>query len=81
VIAKLKEKDYLSVMTDIDIYIKLATLPDDMKKEVDHFVDFLKTKTFVNEKAKPQRKAGLAKGLIQMKEDFDEPLDDFKEYM
>lgn len=68
-------------MIDIDIYIKLATLPDDMKKEVDDFVDFLKTKTQVKEKAKTQRKAGLAKGLIQMREDFDEPLDDFKEYM
>ena len=68
-------------MTDIDIYIKLATLPDDMKKEVDDFVDFLKSKTSVKEKAKTQRKAGLAKGLIQMREDFDEPLDDFKEYM
>ncbi len=27
------------------------------------------------------RKPGLAKGLIQMREDFDEPLEDFKEYM
>ena len=68
-------------MTDIDIYIKLATLPDEMKKEVDDFVDFLKSKTNFKEKAKTQRKAGLAKGLIEMREDFDEPLDDFKEYM
>ena len=70
-------------MTDIDIYIKLVTLPDDMKKEVGDFVDFLKSKTVAKEKAKAQtqRKAGLAKGLIQMREDFDEPLDDFKEYM
>lgn len=66
-------------MTDIDIYIKLATLPDDMKKEVDSFVDFLKSKTVVEGQVKTQRKAGLAKGLIQMREDFDEPLDDFTE--
>ena len=68
-------------MTDIDIYIQLATLPDDMKKEVADFVDFLKSKTIVTKKASKQRKAGLAKGLIQMREDFNEPLDDFKEYM
>lgn len=68
-------------MTDIDIYIKLETLPDNMKKEADNFVDFLKSKTNVKEKAKTQRKAGLAKGLIRMKEGFDKALDDFKEYM
>jgi antitoxin (DNA-binding transcriptional repressor) of toxin-antitoxin stability system len=28
-----------------------------------------------------RRKAGSAKGLISMAEDFDEPLEDFKEYM
>lgn len=68
-------------MSDIDIYIKLTTLPDDLKKEVGDFVDFLKSKTNVKESMKIQRKAGLAKGLIRMKDDFDEPLDDFKEYM
>lgn len=30
-------------MTDMDIYIKLVTLPDEIKKEVDDFVDFLKS--------------------------------------
>lgn len=68
-------------MSDIDIYIKLATLPDDKKKEVDDFVDFLKSKIQVKQNVKTQRKAGLAKGLIKMKENFDKPLDDFKEYM
>jgi len=68
-------------MNDLDIYTKIATLPDEMKKEVDDFIDFLKSKTESKGKAKPKRKAGLAKGLIKMKEDFDEPLDDFKEYM
>jgi len=28
-----------------------------------------------------RRKAGSAKGLISMTEDFDEPLEDFREYM
>ncbi|GBO54760.1 hypothetical protein APA_2811 [Pseudanabaena sp. lw0831] len=30
---------------------------------------------------KPNRKPGSAKGLIWMSDDFDEPLEEFKEYM
>jgi antitoxin (DNA-binding transcriptional repressor) of toxin-antitoxin stability system len=30
---------------------------------------------------KPRRRAGSAKGLIKMSDDFDEPLEEFKEYM
>jgi prevent-host-death family protein len=30
---------------------------------------------------KPERKIGTAKGLIKISPDFDEPLEDFKEYM
>ena len=68
-------------MTDASIYIKLAALPDEMKKEVNDFVDFLKSKTTTKGKVGVKRQAGLAKGLIQMRDDFDEPLEDFKEYM
>jgi antitoxin (DNA-binding transcriptional repressor) of toxin-antitoxin stability system len=32
-------------------------------------------------KAKKQRQFGSAKGLIKIADDFDEPLEDFKEYM
>lgn len=32
-------------------------------------------------KLKKRIKAGSAKGLIKIAEDFDEPLEDFKEYM
>jgi hypothetical protein len=78
---EMNENNYLSFMTDIDIYIKLASLPDDLKRQVGDFVEFLKSKTMAKEKSKTQRKAGLAKGLIEMKEGFDDPLDDFKEYM
>lgn len=34
----------LNVMNDLELYTKLAELPDEFKKEVPHFVDFLKTK-------------------------------------
>ena len=30
---------------------------------------------------KPGRRAGSAKGMIRMADDFDEPLEDFDEYM
>jgi antitoxin (DNA-binding transcriptional repressor) of toxin-antitoxin stability system len=32
-------------------------------------------------KPNARRKAGTAKGMISMTEDFDEPLEDFREYM
>lgn len=67
-------------MTDIQLYTQISSLPADLKKEVSDFVEFLK------QKAKPKtrlrkRQLGAAKGLIVMSPDFDEPLDDFKEYM
>ncbi len=68
-------------MSDIDIYIQLSTLPDDLKKEVGNFVAFLKSKKTTKIKTKKPVKSGLAKGLIEMKEDFDDPLEDFKDYM
>jgi prevent-host-death family protein len=33
------------------------------------------------ESVKPHRKAGSAKGLVWMSDDFDEPLEEFREYM
>lgn len=66
-------------MNDLELYAKLVELPDELKKEASDFVEFLKTK--VSDKGREnKRKAGLAKGLIEMADDFDEPLDDFKEY-
>ena len=43
-------------------------------------LNFLKTKQKVKSKVK-ERKFGCAKGLMVMHDDFDAPLDDFKEYM
>lgn len=67
-------------MTDIDIYKKITLLPADLKKEANDFIEFLLSKKEKKE-PKPKRPLGLAKGLIEMSDDFDEPLDDFKEYM
>jgi hypothetical protein len=65
-------------MPELETYKKIALLPDELKKEVDDFIDFLLTKK--NNRPK-KRKPGLAKGLIKMKDGFDEPLKDFNDYM
>ncbi|GAB3512986.1 hypothetical protein GCM10027341_54520 [Spirosoma knui] len=67
-------------MDNIILYSKLATLPDDLKAEVSDFVDFLaaKRKKLQNRK-KPT--FGSGKGMFVIKPDFDEPLEDFNEYM
>ena len=62
------------------LYQKLATLPENLKVEVDHFIDFLKSKANDNPK-KVKPKFGSGKGMFKMKPGFDEPLDDFKDYM
>ncbi len=67
-------------MTDKDLYIEIKELPASLKKEVKLFVDFLKTKQKPAKKIK-KRKFGFAKGFFVMKPGFDDPLEDFKDYM
>jgi predicted N-acyltransferase len=66
-------------MTTTLLFTKINSLPPSLKKEVDDFVEFLKAKKRKN-KIK-ERKFGCAKGLIIMHDDFEAPLEDFKEYM
>jgi len=54
-------------------------LPDNLKQEVADFISFLSSKS--NTKVKKQRVFGAAKGMFITSPDFDEPLDDFKDYM
>jgi hypothetical protein len=68
-------------MDNLLLYNKLASLPDNLKTEVGDFIDFLKSK---NKKEKPESnkaKFGSGKGMFVMMPGFDEPLEDFKEYM
>ena len=67
-------------MTNIQLYTQISSLPASLKEEVSHFVEFLKEKTKKKKKIK-QRKFGSAKGFFKMSVDFDEPLEDFNEYM
>ena len=67
-------------MNDTLIQNKLATLPDNLKSEVEDFIDFLLSKKQAEiTGGKPV--FGSAKGMFVIKPDFDEPLEDFKEYM
>ena len=67
-------------MEHTQLYTKITSLPNDIKAEVNDFIDFLITRKKKNY-IKKSPKFGCAKGQIYMSSDFDEPLDDFKEYM
>ena len=66
-------------MTTTMLITKISTLPPSLIKEVNDFVDFLKSKR--KKSTITEREFGCAKGLILMHDDFDAPIDDFKEYM
>jgi hypothetical protein len=72
-------------MTNEQVLLKdFQSLSDNFKQEVLDFVEFLKQKqTVQNAPPKPRkkRKAGSAKGMFVMTDAFDEPLEDFAEYM
>lgn len=59
------------------LYYKILSLPDSLKKEVEDFLDYLKFKA-KHQIPKKKPKFGSAKGTFVMKDDFDEPLDDFQ---
>lgn len=72
-----------------NIINKLENLPENLLLEVEDFIDFLKAKhtknvdraisnNIVNE---PQSLYGSAKDLFIIPENFNEPLDDLKDYM
>jgi len=67
-------------------YIQLDSLPKEVRKKVLAFITELMVEWERNNPAQevsPKKKliAGLAKGMATIPDDFDEPLDDFKEYM
>ncbi|HRN36930.1 MAG: DUF2281 domain-containing protein [Flavobacteriales bacterium] len=68
-------------MSSADLLIKINSLPEDVRKQVSDFIEFLLARKPQQEPAKKKRVAGLMKGEIHIADDFDAPLDDFKEYM
>ena len=74
--------------TSILLYNKILQMPEDVKKEVDDFIDFIMSKKgkenkFVETEKDEvnKRPFGILKGKIKMADDFDAPMDDFKDYM
>ncbi|MFG3817552.1 type II toxin-antitoxin system VapB family antitoxin [Limnothrix redekei] len=63
---------------------KFEQLPESLQTEVLHYIEFLLEK-YAHQPAAPapakKRKAGLLKGKIWMADDFDAPLEDFKNYV
>ena len=65
-------------MSDLALFSKLSSLPQNLKIEVIDYIEFLEKKYT---QSRPHPKAGCMQGTFKMQDDFDEPLDDFKEYM
>ena len=64
-------------MHDQIILEKVKELEPTQVEQVLDFIAFLKQKN----SRKPRPQFGSGKGMFEMMPDFDEPLDDFKEYM
>jgi hypothetical protein len=66
------------------LFSKINQLPEALKTEAIDFIDFLISKSKKKEREpvkKSKRQFGSLKGKIVMSPDFDEPLEDFKDYM
>ncbi len=68
-------------MTDVQLYTRLSGLPEGLKAQVADFIEFLQHKSAKGDLTHPPRKAGKAKGLIEIKENFDDPIEGFEEYL
>jgi hypothetical protein len=68
---------------------KLEVLPEALQTEVLHYIEFLSERYAniepegIKDKTKKRRLFGSMKGtfVLPLPDDFDEPLDDFEEYM
>ena len=78
-------------MSTIMLYSKIELLPEHLQKQVLDYIEFLLSREGKEPEMKEGKgaavkktlKAGFggAKGMFIMSPDFDEPLEDFKEYM
>ena len=68
-------------MSSADLFLKINSLPAEMRKEVEAFIESLMKRGKQDETKDKPIPFGKFKGKIRMADDFDAPLDDFKEYM
>jgi hypothetical protein len=81
----------VEVMLETEILVTLGKLPDSLKQEVLHYAEFLAEKytdkamesTSEIQPSQRKRRVGILKGTfaLPLPDDFDEPLEDFQEYM
>jgi hypothetical protein len=73
---------------DLEILKTVSTMPPSLKQEVLHYAKYLMKNYTQNSLPKSdqlsvkKRRSGILKGtfILPLSDDFDEPLDDFKEY-
>lgn len=73
-------------MSSADLFLKIESLPEHLRKLVADYVEYLSwRKDMPREDQQPPSSKrpipGMLKGKIWIADDFDAPLDDFKEYM
>ena len=70
-------------MSDLTFLEKVKLMPPDFQQEIKDFIDFVWEKKMGKDPDLSGRKNlfGAFKGKIWMSPDFDEPLEEFKDYM
>ncbi|WP_428657458.1 type II toxin-antitoxin system VapB family antitoxin [Runella sp.] len=68
-------------MSIVDLVAKIEKLPAEKLAELEDLVDSWMRKQSLDEPQEKRPVFGSFKGKIVMSDDFDEPLDEFKEYM
>lgn len=72
---------------DTEILQALTQMPEPLKQEVLHYAKYLienySESQFREKQASKKRRSGILKGtfVLPLSDDFDRPLEDFKEYM
>lgn len=68
-------------MSAIQLYSQIIKMPAEMRKKVADYIESLLLEASSKPNKKKERVPGLAKGMIIMKDNFDDPIEDFKDYM
>ncbi|MGI4871040.1 MAG: type II toxin-antitoxin system VapB family antitoxin [Janthinobacterium lividum] len=67
-------------MSTTQLAEELDALPVNLREQAENFIAFLKTQA-AQQHPSQKRQFGAYKGFFKMSDDFDEPLEDFKDYM
>ncbi|MEM7512554.1 MAG: DUF2281 domain-containing protein [Bacteroidota bacterium] len=67
-------------MTAIQLYNQIQKLPVEMQEKVAQYVEKLLSESTSKPTGK-ERTPGLGKGMIVMKDNFDDPIEGFEPYM